>query len=86
MMTPNGHHKNGRGYNPQPITAAPKLRGGGGHLTAAILHQVHWYDHLINTAKKSGDRGRAADLMGSRRDFVAKHRDILQDRGYYGRV
>jgi hypothetical protein len=63
-----------------------KLRGLGGHMTAALLHKAAWYDHCIKSAWQNGQEATAQTLQIRRASYMLRLREQLKDRGYYGPV
>jgi hypothetical protein len=61
-----------------------KFRGLGGHMTAALIHKIKWYDRTIQFAKMNGGNWKA--IEDARNRLVMKTRDQLEWRGYYGPV
>lgn len=63
-----------------------KMKGMGGHMTAALLHEISWlyriYDFKIRDAWMHNKAHNADQLAKERDAKVRKLRDRLAERGY----
>lgn len=70
-------------------------QGMGGHMTAALIQEMMWYDHLIMSARINvknaitrqqavEDNQRLDTLLSGRSRYMGKRKERLIERGYYG--